>query len=237
MSKRGVRPGWAELFQTYAATSLNDATRLLDRHFPEILWMGDPSRLQIALSYDDGPHPDDTPALLEVLQRHRVVATFSWLGERVKAHPELVQAAAAGGHQLMVHGYRHRSFLLENQVALHGMLDETRDLLAKYSGRDPATITSVRPPFGHFSASLIEAFRTWGYQPVLGSIMPVHWMQPAALSIRQVVAQTDAGALIVLHEALAGPSVATLTDAILSALTLRGLEFVTIDTLRQNRQR
>jgi peptidoglycan/xylan/chitin deacetylase (PgdA/CDA1 family) len=224
---------WRALIETYAATTLNGAVRTIARRFPLIFCAGHPNSRQVALSYDDGPHPTDTPALLEVLARHKVTATFSWLGEKIEQHPEYVAAAAAAGHQIMIHGYRHRSFLLERQDALHGMLDTTRDLIARHSGRDPARITCVRPPFGHLSQKIVLNLVQWGYQPVLCSIMPVHWMQPAALSTRQVVAQMEGGALIVLHEALNGPPVAKLTDAILSRLADRGWEYVTIDALRQ----
>jgi peptidoglycan/xylan/chitin deacetylase (PgdA/CDA1 family) len=225
---------WRKLLETYAAATLNDVARVLNRNFPEILWMGDPVTGQVALTFDDGPDPEDTPALLAVLERHGVTATFSWLGERIEAFPELVGPVAAAGHQLMIHGYRHRSFLIEQKAALHEMLDRTRDLLAEYSGRDPATITSVRPPFGHISASLVEALLEWGYQPVICSLMPVHWMQPAALTVRHVLSQTEPGSLIVLHETLGGPPVAELTDAILSQLAGRDLSFVTIDALRSS---
>lgn len=224
-----------QLLQTYAATTLGDVARILDRHFPAILWRGDPATRQVALTFDDGPHPTDTPALLAILARHGVTATFSWLGERIVEHPELVAAAADAGHQLMIHGYRHRSFLIEDKTALRAMLGQTRELLARHSGRDPATITSVRPPYGHLSGSLLKALVDWGYHPVLCSVMPVHWMQPAAISVRQVVSQTVPGSLIVLHEALGGPPVAELTDAMLTRLTARDLDFVTIDTMRARR--
>ncbi|NTU81567.1 MAG: polysaccharide deacetylase family protein [Chloroflexales bacterium] len=226
---------WLEVLEAYAAASLNDAVHLLNRRFPEILWEGDPASDQVALTFDDGPHPRDTPALLEVLAKHSVPATFSWLGERVEAHPELVGAAARAGHQLMIHGYRHRSFLLEPQGSLRTMLDRTRDLLAHHSGRDPSSITYVRPPFGHFSASILRGLCAWGYQPVLCSIMPVHWMLPAEVSVRHAVAQIEGGSLVVLHESLAGSPVAKLTDAILTRLAGRGLTFVSLDTLRAGR--
>lgn len=189
------------------------------------------------MSYDDGPHPRDTPALLEVLAHHHVTASFAWLGERVEAAPELMASAAAAGHQLLIHGYRHRSFLTENRAKLRKMLDHTRDMIARYADRDPQQIRYVRPPFGHLSAGLVRDLRAWGYRPVLGSIMPVHWYMPAALSVRQVASQATSGSLIVMHESLNGPPVAELTDVILIRLAGRGLRFVTIETLGTGVQR
>lgn len=229
-----ARP-WLKLVEAYAAASLNGLAHGLERQFPEILWAGNPASTQIALSFDDGPHPVDTPALLAVLARHGVIATFSWLGERVEAMPQLVGEAAAAGHQLMIHGYRHRSFLLERPEELRLMLDTTRALLARHAGRDPESIRSVRPPYGHLSRSILRRLLIWGYQPVIGSIVPIHWLQPATVSVRQVLAQVENGALIVLHENLGGPPVAELTDTILSRLAGRGYRFVSVDALRAGR--
>lgn len=229
-----ARP-WLNLVEAYAAATLNDAAHALERQFPEILWAGDPASSQVALTFDDGPDPVDTPALLDVLAKHGVTATFSWLGERVEATPQLVGEAAAAGHQLMIHGYRHRSFLLERPEALQAMLDTTRELLARHSGRDPDTIRSVRPPFGHLSRPILRRLLLWGYQPVICSVMPVHWLQPAFVTVRQVLAQIENGALIVLHETLDGPQVAELTDSILTGLADSGYSFVSVDALRAGR--
>ncbi len=227
---------WRQLLEAGAAASLNDAARQLERRFPEILWMGDPARPELALTFDDGPHERDTPALLAVLAHHGVTATFSWLGERAELRPDLIAAVARAGHQLMVHGYRHRSFLIEKQDELRIMLDRTRAILAEGSGRDPAAINSVRPPYGHLSGSILHALLAWGYQPVICSIMPVHWMLPEAISLRHVLAQTGPGSLIVLHESLGGAPVASLTDRILTSLAPRGYRYVTVDELRAGRQ-
>jgi peptidoglycan/xylan/chitin deacetylase (PgdA/CDA1 family) len=229
-----ARP-WLELIEAYAAASLNGAAYALERQFPEVLWAGDHHSNQVALTFDDGPDPTDTPALLAVLARHGVTATFSWLGERIEAHPHLVAEVAAAGHQLMIHGYRHRSFLLEQSDELRAMLDKTRALLARHSGRDPALITSVRPPYGHLTRAIMRRLLAWGYLPVICSLMPTHWIQPADLTVRHVVRQVEGGSLIVLHEALGGPSVAGLTDTILARLANRDLSFVTVDALRAGR--
>jgi peptidoglycan/xylan/chitin deacetylase (PgdA/CDA1 family) len=225
---------WKAISEGYATSALNSAAYDIQRRHPELLYMGDPTRPLVALTYDDGPHPRDTPALLEVLARHKVMATFSWLGERVEAYPELVRAAAAAGHRLMIHGYRHRSFLIEHRSALRAMLAETRRLLAMHSGHDPATIYAVRPPFGHLSGSLVRALCDWGYQPVIGNLIPLHWLQPAAISLRQVLTQVGPGSLIVLHESLPGPAVAELTDRMLTELRGRELRFVGLDELRSS---
>lgn len=227
-----MRNSWKKLAEAYTAATLNNLPRIAGRRFPEVFWMGQPGGQRIALSFDDGPDPRDTPAVLEVLARHQVTATFAWLGEKIEAQPDMVRAATVAGHQVMSHGYRHRSFLFEKQLELRVMLDHTRLLISELAGVDPALVRSLRPPFGHLSGPLLRALLDWGYRPVLGSIMPVHWLQPVQLTVRQVVVQAEDGALIVLHESLGGPAVAALTDQILTALAPRSFNFVTIDMLR-----
>jgi len=204
---------------------------ILQRQFPQVLWSGDPTHPKIALSYDDGPDRKDTPQLLDVLARHNVTVTFSWLGARVAAMPSLVQEAAAAGHQIMVHGYRHRAFVLERARVLRGHLDATRDLIATTTGRDPGEVVDVRPPFGLFTPRLLRRLAGWGYRPVIGSFVPVHWLQPDEVSLRQILGHTRPGALFVLHEGLGGPPIADLTDAVLTRLADRGYDYITVDEM------
>lgn len=229
------RSRWTRRARLHLAEWLNRPPELLQRQFPQVLWSGDGEHPAVALSYDDGPDPQDTPALLDVLARHGVTATFCWLGGRVAARPDLVRAAADAGHQIMVHGYRHRSFVLEGPRRLHRQLDQTRDLIADCAGLDPTRINYVRPPFGLFTPRLLTRLQGWGYRPVIGSLVPVHWLQPPGITLHQMTTLIRPGSLLVLHESLGGPPVAALTDALLTRLADRGYHYVTIDQMWQRR--
>ncbi|MBC8161555.1 MAG: polysaccharide deacetylase family protein [Roseiflexaceae bacterium] len=207
----------------------------LRRQFPDVLWDGDPTRPKIALTFDDGPDPRDTPPLLDVLARHGVTATFCYVGERVAANPDLAKLAAAAGHQIGLHGERHRAFVLEREPELRAQLDRTRDLLAQITQGEARMFCTVRPPYGIFTPHLVRLLREWGYRMVVGSLVPMHWIQPAERTIDQVFRYTEAGSLIVLHESLAGPPIAGLVDTIVAGLKTRGFEFMTIDEMRDAR--
>ncbi len=232
---RKSRHPWTRRARAQLSEWFNRPPELLQRQFPQVLWSGDAHHASIALSYDDGPDDEDTPALLDVLARHGVTATFCWLGERVAARPDLVKAAVAAGHQIMVHGYRHRSFVLEIPHGLRRQLDQTRDLIADSGGLDPESVNYVRPPFGLFTPKMLKRFRAWGYRPVIGSIVPVHWLQPSGVSLRQITTSIQPGSLLVLHEGLGGPPVAALTDVLLTHLTDRGFTYITIDQMWRTR--
>jgi peptidoglycan/xylan/chitin deacetylase (PgdA/CDA1 family) len=210
---------------------------ILQRQFPQALWAGPTESPNIALTFDDGPDPRDTPALLEVLARHGVVATLFWLGERVQAMPELAHLASAAGHQIAIHGYRHQAFPLLPATVLREQIDRTRQLIADATCQDLDSIRDVRPPYGVFTPHTLSRLAQWQYRPVMWTVVPGHWLQPATETLRQVVAQTRAGAILVLHEGQRrGPPVATLTDIILMYLRSAGWRFVTVDALWQARR-
>src|SRR3984957_12327787 len=67
-----------------------------------------PATPGVALTFDDGPHPEGTPAILELLARHRATATFFVVGEQVRRRPALLAQIRAQGHQVALHCDRHR---------------------------------------------------------------------------------------------------------------------------------
>lgn len=205
----------------------------LRRIFPQVLWSGNSTGRQIALTYDDGPDLHDTPRILEVLARYQVHATFCVLGEKLEAWPQLAREIAAAGHQIGLHGYRHRPFVVEAPNALRAQLAYTRQLVATLCRRDPAEVRDVRPPYGLFTPASLRLLQTWGYRPMIGSVVPLHWLQPAERTVQEVTRQVAAGSLLVLHESLGGPSVAELTDAIVGRLLAAGYQFVTVDQMWQ----
>jgi peptidoglycan/xylan/chitin deacetylase (PgdA/CDA1 family) len=211
---------------------LNDPIHALLRwRFPQALWNGRGDRREIALTFDDGPYPQDTPRLLELLARQQVSATFFQVGKQVEKYPKLVRQVAEAGHQVGMHGYRHRAFPLESSKTLRGHLAHTQFLIAQACQREPTTINLVRPPYGLFLPSTLKALVRWGYRPVMWSVAPFHWLQSAQATIRQAQRQVINGSLLVLHEGLAGPSVLTFTEPIIVHFKAAGFQFITVDQM------
>lgn len=208
----------------------------LRQHFPTALWQGNPARREIALTFDDGPDAEATPALLALLERHNVVATFFQIGTRVAAAPTLVRSVSDAGHQIGLHGYEHQSFLLKTAATLRQELARTQDLLAAASAREPTAFNAVRPPFGHFTPATLKTLVAAGYLPVMWSLVPFHWLQSAEATVRQIRNGMGNGTILVLHEGLAGPPVADLVQMVLPSLLAEGYCFVTIHEMWANRQ-
>jgi len=205
---------------------------ILQRQFPQALWMGNHEHWEIALTFDDGPRRYDTPQLLQVLDRHRVKATFFFIGERIQVMPNLVRKVAAAGHQVAIHGYRHRPFPMELTGELGQQLDRTRRLIAEACECNLFDVRDVRPPFGAFTPDTLKLLLRWRYRPVMWSIVPLHWVQSATRTVDQVMQQTRCGSIIVLHEGQPhSPPVAEIADQLVKMLLAAGFKFVTINEM------
>jgi len=206
------------------------------RRHPEVLYRGDPSIRQIALTFDDGPHPQDTVRLLAVLERHQVKATFHLVGKSVERHPELVRQIHRSGHQLALHCYRHMPFPLEKAMALHAGLVRAQDAIARAANVPHTSIRDLRPPYGLFTDRNLSQLTEWGFRLVMWSCIPPHWMQPVSWSIRQVLQAAVPGAVIVLHDGHGhGRRVAEIVEAVVPQIRSLGLEFVTVEELQVRR--
>jgi peptidoglycan/xylan/chitin deacetylase (PgdA/CDA1 family) len=207
------------------------AHRYLSRRFPQALWAGSSTQPNIALTFDDGPHRKDTGQLLEVLARHKVPATFFFLGNRLLSHREVVHRVYRQGHQIALHGYHHRPFPLEKATTLETHLQQTQGLLVEICQAQATAFRDVRPPYGWFTPATLRRLERWGYRPVMWSVVPPHWLQEAPTTIGEVTRQTRNGTILILHEDKTGPTVASLADEIITRLTALNFHFVTIEQL------
>jgi peptidoglycan/xylan/chitin deacetylase (PgdA/CDA1 family) len=153
----------------------------------------------IALTFDDGPHPQGTPAVLAALERAGVPATFYLVGEQVERRPSLAAEIAAAGHEVAVHGYRHRLLLRRSPRALCEDFDRAAEAIGAATG---LAARSYRPPYGIFSlAGLALARRRW--EPLLWSRWGRDWQAGAtAASVAARAGRTlSAGEVVLLHDA------------------------------------
>jgi peptidoglycan/xylan/chitin deacetylase (PgdA/CDA1 family) len=203
----------------------------LRKQFPNAFWRGNQKRREIALTFDDGPGAKSTPELLSLLDHFGVKATFFHIGQRAYMSGRLVKNVADAGHQIGLHGYLHESFLLKGSTVLQEELALAQRVIADDTGLSPAHFNAVRPPYGHFTPTILKNLNEWGYQPVMWGVVPFHWLQNATSTIRQVIKSVGNGTIVVLHENLPGPPVAELTASILPLLMAEGYHFVTINEM------
>jgi peptidoglycan/xylan/chitin deacetylase (PgdA/CDA1 family) len=154
----------------------------------------------VALTFDDGPHPHGTPAVLDALERAGAVATFFMIGERVLDAPEVAAEVAARGHAIAVHGHRHRNLLRLSPRALAHDLDAATDAIAQVTRTAP---TLHRPPYGIYSWPALHAVRARGWAPLLWSRWGHDWRRfttPGKIAA-ELTRDLTAGDVLLLHDA------------------------------------
>jgi len=155
----------------------------------------------VALTFDDGPHPQGTPAVLELLREAGAAkATFFLVGEQVERRPALVAEIVAAGHRVELHSHRHRTQLRQTARAIRDDADRARAAIEEAGGQ---AVADFRPPNGIFSASGLRAVRRRGWRPVLWSQWGRDWdadATPESITQR-CTAAARAGDVVLLHDA------------------------------------
>jgi peptidoglycan/xylan/chitin deacetylase (PgdA/CDA1 family) len=154
----------------------------------------------VALTFDDGPHPQGTPAVLDVLAAAGASATFFLVGTQVLRSPALAAELVAAGHAVAVHGYRHRNLLRMPLRALEADLDRAAAVIADATGVAPAL---HRPPYGIYSWPALKAVRARGWTPVLWSRWGRDWRRsatPDGIAVT-VAGGVRGGDVLLLHDA------------------------------------
>jgi peptidoglycan-N-acetylglucosamine deacetylase len=194
-----------------------------------VLFAAATSRPEVALTYDDGPHPQLTPALLDLLGRHRAAATFFLLGERAAAHPDLAARVVAEGCEVANHTWAERASVRLSPAVFEQDLQRT-DAVLRAAGADPRFL---RPGSGWVRPSMLRTARRHGYRVVLGSVVVLDLaVADVERTARFVLSRVQPGSVVVLHEGSAGRAgVVPLTERLLAGLTDRGLAAVTLSDL------
>jgi peptidoglycan-N-acetylglucosamine deacetylase len=154
----------------------------------------------VALTFDDGPHPEGTPAVLEVLDEAGIKATFFLVGEQVERRPALAAEIAARGHVVGLHGHRHRPQPALSARAVAEDLERGAAAVEAASGVAPGW---HRPPYGLYSPAGLRLVRGRGLRPLLWSRWGKDWRRlttPERITAR-ASRGVHPGDVILLHDA------------------------------------
>jgi peptidoglycan/xylan/chitin deacetylase (PgdA/CDA1 family) len=185
-----------------------------------------------ALTFDDGPDPDATPAVLDALDQAGARATFFMVGEQVQAHPELAREVAERGHDIQAHCFDHESH--RTLADPRADLDRTLAAIETTTGVRPSM---QRPPYGRFSADSHAACLAAGLQPVYWSAWGEDWEDLAPDRIADFVTRDLCpGVVILLHDSpryghrSSARATAAAVPLIAAAMAERGLQSVPISS-------
>ena len=182
----------------------------------------------VAMTFDDGPHPQNTPRLLDILRDRNIKATFYVIGRNVDLYPAIARRIVAEGHEIGNHTYTHPNMTKLSNDGVRSELMKTRDAVVRATGVQPRTL---RPPYG----ALLQAQREWirsefNYPTIMWAVDPRDWQRPGpSVVASRIIAGTTPGAIVLAHD-LHAPTVDAM-PATLDGLSKKGYKFVTVSQL------
>jgi peptidoglycan/xylan/chitin deacetylase (PgdA/CDA1 family) len=155
----------------------------------------------VALTFDDGPSPDHTPKILDMLDEAKAKATFFVIGRKAEAHPEIVRDIAARGHAIGLHGYAHdRLFSLRSARYVAKDLARGLSVIERIVGSRP---TLFRPPIGHTSPRMARVVEMFDLDVIGWSARGLDGLARARADevAARVIPKLHDGAIVLLHDA------------------------------------
>jgi len=183
-----------------------------------------PSGKYVALTFDDGPHPQVTPWILNLLDRYSAHATFFLVGKQVDQYPELAAQIASRGHELACHSYTHRDLQGLDELEVERELVRTRAAIHRACG---IRVTKFRPPGGHYSDIVRRAAATLGFTTVFWNCNICNYTtdDPQAVA-RGMLEDISSGSIVLLHN---GEDITTkVLPLLLPGLAKEGLAMVSL---------
>lgn len=179
---------------------------------------------QIALTFDDGPHSQYTPQLLDGLRKRGVHVTFFLLGESIDGKEAIVRQMKEDGHLIGNHGYTHVQMSKESYREACGQIEITNQKILDITGQRPQYI---RPPYGSWSEEL-EC--STDLTVVLWDVDPLDWkLKNTSKVVRHIIKNVEPGDIILLHDVF--PTSVEAAFEVIDTLSKQGYTFVTIEEL------
>ncbi len=195
-------------------------------HF-KVLSKGSSSNKVLSLTFDDGPHPTLTPAILEILNRYNIKGSFFCIGKHVEQHPETVALLSQQGHLVANHTYTHHFwFDMYNANKMAKDLQHANTLIKDSIGLYPKLF---RPPYGVTNPNLGKAIRHTGLTPVGWSVRSMDTVTKTKAALAKRLQNLQNGDIILFHDTCE-ITVSYLEEFITSALA-KGFQFERVDKL------
>ncbi len=197
-----------------------------------VYYRGNPLVKKISLTFDDGPNNTYTPKVLEILNRYNIKATFFMLGENIKRFPDIARKAAASGHTIGNHTYRHPNLYITNlsETEIREEIDSTALIIEEITGKKP---NLFRSPYNYLDEELISILKEKKYNIISWTYAPRDWEDISSNKILQrVLENVTTGAIFLLHDGGGNRSeTVKALPIIIEGLQKQGFEFVDLPEL------
>jgi len=192
-----------------------------------LLIRGNPRLKQVALTFDDGPHPYATLKLLSVLQAYGVKATFFVVGEKATLHPDLIRMEVDAGHAVGNHTMHHANLLKIPSEQAAGEISACGRVIRDITGSAPRYF---RPPGGQYNREILKTAADQGYTTVLWTDVAKDYQMPGDMPIEErILSHLGNGGIILLHDGIY--QTADALPRIITRLQREGYQFVTLDAM------
>jgi len=195
----------------------------------QLRWISGRKDLQIcALTFDDGPHPQYTPRILDTLRQRGVKATFFTLGRSVDRYPQIAARIAAEGHEIGNHTYTHGNLSKMSDANIRKEMDQGRDAIVRATGQSPRI---MRAPYGAIKAAQRQMiYNNYKYPEIFWSVDSRDWESKNAASVTNIIMRdTRPGGIILVHDIQ--KSAVDALPVFLDRLIAQGYKFVTVSEL------
>jgi peptidoglycan/xylan/chitin deacetylase (PgdA/CDA1 family) len=186
------------------------------------------SRPILALTFDDGPHPQLTPRLLDILRQQGVRATFYVIGRNVETYPEIARRIVAEGHEIANHTWSHPALPKVSAAKLKQEIESTSNVIERVTGRRP---TNMRPPYGAINDRVRQSLlQDHKLDVIMWSVDPLDWKRPGASVVTQRMVQgAKPGAILLAHDI--HPGTIEAMPQTIAQLKAKGYGFATVSQL------
>jgi peptidoglycan-N-acetylglucosamine deacetylase len=165
---------------------------------PQPMYYLDDGPKTIALTIDDGPNAIYTPQVLSLLQKYKVTATFSMIGQSVAANRGLAREVADAGHKIVNHTWTHANLPALNEAQLTVQINQANDVIQNATGRH---LDMFRAPYGSWSTAVLERCQQLKLTPLDWSVDPRDWARPGVSAIiGNIMKNTRTGSIILEHD-------------------------------------
>ncbi len=202
----------------------------LAKKYPSSLYInGQNTNKVVALTFDDGPDPVNTPKIIKVLHDNNIKGTFFCVGNQIESCKSIIKQAYADGNVIASHSWSHKDFATINAVQINNEVALTENEINKVIGKRP---TLIRPPYGDVNDVVLNTLTAQNYKSIIWSIDTLDWEQREAENIvNNVVKNVRPGEIVLMH--CNGDKKATTKALPQMILKLKemGYSFVTVDKL------
>lgn len=170
---------------------------------------GSGSKPEVALTFDDGPDPQTTPLIMDILEKNGVRGTFFMLGEAMLKHPDLARSVLERGHEVALHGFRHRSAFFRFPWDVFLDMYRGHNAFSSVFGKAPVWF---RPAHGAYTAAVWYGLRKLNAKAVHWTIESHDWCFAAQDVRNRVLDHLEPGDVVVMHDS--GPGAKTCVEAL-----------------------